>query len=93
MNTTSLEKVKMKKMVKRELNNLDDFAINDLVSLWVLDEDNKKGHREVVPVWVFGEALAVWQERHPGSLPPCFAEVEKSLYHFGPSFIYEWPQA
>ena len=79
--------------IEKELDQIDDFALNDIIDIAFITSSQKTGLTSRVPDVVLLEALRLWSKRHPFTSPPCFAKIEKPVYQMGPSMIYEWPQA
>ena len=69
------------------IKQYDDFDLNTMI-----ERTGPRGSLEV-PMWVQDQLFLEWDNRHPNTLPPCFASIPFPDCYEGPTTVYEWPQA
>ncbi len=80
--------------LEREIELLDDFMLNDIIDAACFAEQlPKQSSPQFIPDNILLLALQIWAQRHPLSLPPCFAKAKERAQYFGATTVYEWPTA
>ena len=73
------------------LKTLNDFELNELISRGL--SRSAAISTPQPPEKVLFAAAREWQNRHPGTLAPCYAYLPFPDCYRGPRTIYEWAQA
>lgn len=79
--------------LEHEMELLDDFMLNDIIDVACFTEQPPQQSARFIPDGILVLALQVWAQRHPLSLPPCFAKARERAQYFGATTVYEWPMA
>jgi len=74
-----------------EIKTLTDFELNELISR-SLNRSVASGVSKP-PEKILFAAAREWQNRHPGTLAPCYADLPFPDCYRGPRTVYEWAQA
>jgi hypothetical protein len=74
-----------------EIKTLNDFELNELIS-HSLSRSVASGVSKP-PEKILFAAAREWQNRHPGTLAPCYADLPFPDCYRGPRTVYEWAQA
>lgn len=77
----------------KEIDKQTDFEINTIIDIGINYHKYEKIGIEKIPSFIITGSIIVWKNRHPLTLPPCFAEILEMSEMFDRSIIYKWPMA